>query len=152
MSHFKAACILGALCLSAPAFAQPAADAALTPIKSFVAALNAGSLPQAEATMIAAPSITDEFAPFHWQGKGALAAWMNGDAADAKAHGVTDGVVAIDKPVHLTLASDHAYAVVPMTYAYTQGGKKVTETALFTASLVNTKGKWLMSSWAYALK
>jgi hypothetical protein len=39
-----------------------------------------------------------------------------------------------------------------MQYAYKQAGKKVLETALFTASLVKQQGKWLMSSWTYALK
>lgn len=139
-------------CLAAPALAQSADDAALAPIKSFVDALNSGSLPQAEAAMTPTPTITDEFAPFHWQGKGTVAAWMAGDDADAKAHNVTDGVVTIDKPLHLTLAPDHGYAVVPMTYAYKEAGKPVTETALFTVSLVKLHGKWLMSSWAYALK
>jgi len=138
--------------MAAPALAQPGEDAALAPVKAFVAALNTGSGTDAVAARPPAPSITDEFAPFHWQGKGAAAAWFNGDAADAKAHGVTDGVVSIDKPVHFTLQSDHAYAVVPMTYAYKEGGKQVTETALFTTSLVKSQGKWLMSSWAYALK
>jgi len=148
----KTALMLAFVCLSGAALAQPANDAALAPIKAFVDAINAGSTPAAVATMTAAPSITDEFAPFHWQGKGTVSAWMDGDAADAKAHGVTDGVVTIGKPVHLTLQSDHGYAVVPMQYAYKEGGKPVTETALFTASLVKQQGKWLMSSWAYALK
>jgi hypothetical protein len=145
---------LACLCLSAPVLAQPADDAPLAPIKAFVAALNAGSVPDAAATMIPAPAITDEFAPFHWQGKGSVATWMAGDDADAKAHGVTDGAITIDKPLHLNLAVDsaHAYAVVPMHYAYKQAGKPVTENALFTVSLVKLKGKWLMSSWAYALK
>jgi hypothetical protein len=144
--------IFAALFVAAPAMAQPADDAPLAPIKAFVAALNAGSIPQAEAAMTPAPAITDEFAPFHWQGKGTVNAWMTSDDADAKAHNVTDGVVTIDKPLHLTLAADHGYAVVPMHYAYKEAGKPVTENALFTASLVKVKGKWLMSSWAYALQ
>jgi hypothetical protein len=148
----KPALALACFCLCTQALAQPADDAPLAPVKAFVAALNAGSLPEAEATMTQAPAITDEFAPFHWQGKGTVAAWMAGDDADAKAHGNTDGAVTIAKPLHLTIAADHAYAVVPMQYAYKQAGKPVTENALFTVSLVKLKGKWLMSSWAYALK
>jgi len=148
----KPAFVLAGLCMSAMAFAQPADDGPLAPIKAFVAALNSGSVPAAVATMTQAPAITDEFAPFHWQGKGTVAAWMAGDDADAKAHGNTDGAVTIDKPLHLTVATDHAYAVVPMQYTYKQGAKPVTENALFTVSLVKLKGKWLMSSWAYALK
>jgi hypothetical protein len=139
-------------CLSAPAFAQSADDAALAPVKAFVAALNTGSIPQATAAMTASPVITDEFAPFHWEGKGAVEDWMKGDDADAKAHGVTDGAISIGAPLHLTLAGDHGYAVVPMTYAYKQNGKPVTENALFTVSLVKTDGTWLMSSWTYGLK
>jgi hypothetical protein len=152
MNLLQPAFLFASLCLSATALAQPADDAPLAPVKAFVAALNAGSVPAAEATMVPAPAITDEFAPFHWQGKGTVAAWMAGDDADAKAHGNTDGAVSIAKPLHLTVAADHAYAVVPMQYSYKQAGKPVTENALFTASLVKLKGKWLMSSWAYALK
>lgn len=148
----KIALVFAFVSLSGTALAQPANDAALAPIKAFVNAINADNTSAAVATMTAAPSITDEFAPFHWQGKGTVSAWMDGDAADAKAHGVTDGVVTIGQPVHLTLQSDHGYAVVPMQYAYKEAGKKVLETALFTASLVKQQGKWLMSSWTYALK
>jgi len=152
MNLLKAVVVFSFVCLSSTALAQPASDAALAPVKAFVDAINAGSTPAAAAAMTASPSITDEFAPFHWQGKGSVSAWMDGEAADAKAHGVTDGVVTIGKPVHLTLQSDHGYAVVPMQYAYKEAGKPVTETALFTASLVKQQGKWLISSWAYALK
>jgi hypothetical protein len=152
MHHLKPAVVLACLSLCGPAMAGPAEDAALAPVKAFVAALNSGSLPDAEATMTSAPAITDEFAPFHWQGKGTVAAWMAGDDADSKAHGNTDGAVSIDAPIHFNVAADHGYAVVPMHYTYKQAGKPVTENALFTVSLVKQKGKWLMSSWTYALK
>jgi hypothetical protein len=150
MKFFLACALLA--CLSVPGFAQSADDAALAPVKGFVAAINAGSIPDAQAAMTAAPAITDEFAPFHWDGKDAVSDWMKGDDADAKAHGVTDGAITIDTPLHLTVSGDHGYAVVPMTYTYKQGGKPVTENALFTVSLAKTAGKWLISSWAYALK
>jgi hypothetical protein len=39
-----------------------------------------------------------------------------------------------------------------MTYTYKQNGKKVTENALFTVSLVRSGGTWLVSSWSYGLK
>jgi hypothetical protein len=143
---------LALACLSASALAQPLNDDPLAPIRAFVTAINADNTPAAAAAMTPSPSITDEFAPFHWEGKNAVSAWMEGDAADAKAHSVTDGLVTIGQPVHLTLVSDHAYAVVPMQYAYKQTGQPVVEKALFTASLVKQQGKWLMSSWAYALK
>jgi hypothetical protein len=135
-------------CLSAPGFAQSPDDA----IKALVAAINAGSLPGTQAAMTASPTITDEFPPFHWAGKTAAADWMNGFATDAKAHGVTDDSVTIGKPLHLTVEGLHGYAVVPMTFAYKQNGKPVTENALFTVSLVKTGEKWLISSWTYALK
>ncbi len=152
MTGLKIELLVAFVCLSTAALAQPADDAALAPVKAFVDAINSGSTPAAVATMTTAPSITDEFAPFHWQGKTAVSAWMDGDAADAKAHGVTDGAVTIGKPLHLTLVADHGYSVVPMQYAYKEAGKPVVETALFTASLVKQQGKWLMSSWSYALK
>ncbi len=137
--------------LSAHAFAKPA-DPALAAVKALVAAINAGSIAATQAAMTGSPAITDEFPPFHWDGKNAVADWMNGFAADAKAHGVTDDAVTIDTPLHLTVAGGHGYAVVPMTYTYKQNGKKVTENALFTVSLVRSGGTWLVSSWSYGLK
>jgi hypothetical protein len=141
-----------AILLPAFAHAEPAADAVMQPVAKFVAALNAGDEKAAAAAMTARQSITDEFAPFHWEGSSAVAAWFAGDAADTAAHGVTDGVVSIDKPLHETISGTHAYVVVPMTYAYKAHGKKTTETALFTTSLEKSGETWLMNAWAYGLR
>jgi len=143
-----------AACLFAPtlAYAGPAEDAALAPVKAFTAALNSDDAKAVAAVMTPPQAITDEFAPFHWEGKTAAADWFAGDAADAKANGVTDGVVSIGKPLHVTISGDHAYVVVPMTYKYLMHGKKTVENALFTASEVKTGGTWLISAWTYALK
>jgi len=143
-----------AACLCAPGFAYagPAENAALAPVKAFTAALNTDDLKAAAAVMTPAQTITDEFAPFHWEGKTALADWFAGDAADVKANGVTDAVVSIGKPLHVTISGDHAYVVVPMTYKYLMHGKKTVENALFTTSEVKTGGGWLIGAWTYALK
>jgi hypothetical protein len=147
--------ILLAACLFAPtlAFAGPAEDAALAPVKAFTAALNMDDgKAAAAAVMTPSQAITDEFAPFHWEGKTAIADWFAGDAADVKANGVTDAVVSIGKPLHVTISGDHAYVVVPMTYKYMMHGKKTVENALFTASEVKSGAGWLISAWTYALK
>jgi len=143
-----------AACMLSPtlAYAGPAEDAVLAPVKTFTAALNTDDGKAAAAVMTPSQAITDEFAPFHWEGKTALADWLAGDAADAKANGVTDGVVSVGKPLHVTISGDHAYVVVPMTYKYLMHGKKTVETALFTTAEVKTGGSWLISAWTYALK
>jgi hypothetical protein len=145
-----AAVALAALPIAA--HAGPAEDAVMQPITRFVVALNADDEKAAAATMTGTQSITDEFAPFHWEGSAAIAAWFAGDAADATAHGVTGGVVSIAKPLHVTISGEHAYAVVPMTYAYTMKGAKTVETAVFTASLLKSGAGWRMSSWSYGLR
>jgi len=144
-----AACLL----LPAAAHAGPAEDAALAPVKAFAAALNMDDgKAAAAAVMTPTQAITDEFAPFHWEGKTALADWFAGDAADMKANDVTDGVVSLGKPLHVTISGDHAYVVIPMIYKYKTHGKKTVETALFTTSEVKAAGTWLISAWTYALK
>jgi len=134
------------------AHAGPAEDAVLAPVKKFTAALSAGDEKAAAALMTASPSITDEFAPFHWEGKTAIADWFAGDGADMKANGVTDDHVSIGKPLHVMISGDHAYVVAPMTYTYLMHGKKTVETALFTVAEVKTGGSWLIATWSYALK
>jgi hypothetical protein len=141
-------------CMLAPtlAYAGPAEDAALAPVKKFVAALVANDETAAAAAMTPSQTITDEFAPFHWQGKTAIADWFAGDAADMKANAVTDDHLSIGKPLHVAISGDHAYVVVPMTYAYLTHGKKTVENALFTTAEVKTGGGWLIEAWTYALR
>jgi hypothetical protein len=145
---------VAAIMLVAPglAHAGPAEDAVMLPIKKFVAALNADDEKAAAATMTKVQSITDEFAPFHWEGSKALSQWFAGDAADMKTNGVTSGVVSIAAPLHVTISGEHAYAVVPTTYVYDAHGKKTTETALFTMALTKTGAGWLIGAWTYALQ
>jgi hypothetical protein len=134
------------------AHAGPAQDAVMQPVVKFVAALNADDEKAAADTMTATQSITDEFAPFHWEGSTALATWFAGDAADAAAHGVTGGMISIADPLHVTISGEEAYAVVPMNYGYTIHGAKTVEKAIFTASLRHSGAGWKMTSWTYGLQ
>ena len=142
------------LCLgvTTAAFAGPAEDAVMQPVTKFVAAINAGDATAATATMTATQSITDEFAPYHWDGPHALAQWFAGDVADMKANDVTDGIVSVTKPLTLTISGTHAYAVIPATYSYAAKGKKTTEKAIFTMSLEKSETGWLIGSWSYGLE
>jgi ketosteroid isomerase-like protein len=146
--------LIAAMMLVAPslAVAGPAEDAVMVPVQKFVAALNADDAKAAAATMTKVQSITDEFAPFHWEGSKALSQWFAGDAADMKTNDVTNAAVSIAAPLHVTISGEHAYVVVPMTYGYDTHGKKTTETALFTLALTKTGGGWLIAAWTYALK
>ncbi len=144
--------ITASLCLSTAAFAGPAEDAVMQPINKFIASLNTGDTKATVSTMTATQSITDEFAPYHWVGPNALTSWLAGDAADMKAHGVSNGSIAIDKPLTLSISGEHAYVVVPTTYSYNAKGQKTTEKALFTMSLEKTGAGWLIGSWSYGLE
>ena len=134
------------------AFAGPAEDAVMQPVTKFIAAINAGDAAAAAASMTSSQSITDEFAPYHWDGPHALSDWFAGDVADMKAHDVTAGSVSIAKPLTLSVTGTHAYAVIPTTYSYAEKGKKTTEKAIFTMSLEKTGGAWLIGSWSYGLE
>lgn len=134
---------------AAPAAAQQAD--VLRPIRQFTDGFNKGDVPGALAACADEASIIDEFAPYEWHGPGACATWANDYDADAKARGVTDGIVTLGRPRHVNVAGDHAYVVIPATYKYKLKGKPVVEAgALLTVALEKTAAGWRMTAWTWS--
>jgi len=137
-----------AMLAAAPASASDRTDA-MVPVHQFVDGFNKGDIKSALAACADQASIIDEFAPFEWHGSGACAAWANDFVADAKKNGMTDGVVTLGKPRHIDVVADHAYVVVPTTFAFKLKGKPVKERASLTLALQKAASGWQITAWTW---
>jgi ketosteroid isomerase-like protein len=138
------------LLLAGVAFASGAADV-MKPVHQFIDGFNKGDAKSALAACADEAYIIDEFAPYEWHGAGACSTWANDYEADAKKNGITDGVVTIGKPKHVDVSGDHAYVVVPTTYAFKQNGKPTKENnAVLTLTLQKSSSGWRITSWAWS--
>jgi hypothetical protein len=109
------------------------------------------------ASMSAPPSppptaITDEFAPFHWEGVSANADWFAAFQKDSAAGGVTDIALHLSAPSHLSVNGDKAYAVFPTVIADKHHGKTEQEHGAFAFALEKSSGSWRIASWAWATR
>ena len=150
MAMHKALLTLAAAVLAAAPGIRAQQTDVMQPIHQFVEGFNKGDVASALAACAEQTSIIDEFPPHEWHGAGACATWANAYDADARARGVTDGVVALGTPRHVDVTGDRAYVVIPATYRYKQKGKPVTETgSLLTVALQKGATGWRMTAWAW---
>jgi len=120
-------------------------------VHHFVDGFNKGDTKSAAAACSDQASIIDEFPPHEWHGAGACLAWMNDFDADAKKNEITDGSVTLDKPLHIDVAGDRAYVVVPANYEFKMKGKPEKETAsILTVALRKEAAGWRITGWSWA--
>ena len=63
---------------------------------------------------------------------------------------MTEATGTIGKPQQFVVTGDHAYAVLPATFAFKKDGKPVKFTATATFSLQKTAAGWRITGWAWA--
>jgi hypothetical protein len=129
------------------AFAAPAAASDESDIAAVVKGYNTSFAPSYCAPQAA---IIDEFAPHSWIGATACADWVKSFDADAKANGITDGLVTPGKPEHVKVAGDRAYAVYPAHYDFKVKGKPVHETGTWTFAFQKLAGGWKITAWTWS--
>src|SRR5215475_7311222 len=96
-------------------------------------------------------AIIDDIPPFEWHGPGACSRWQKDN--DAYLHqGISDETFTIGNPQQLIISRDRAYAVIPVTYAFTQKGKRVKELATGTFALQKTAAGWRIAAWTWAMQ
>jgi len=150
LSQTSAAVVVLAALTALPTAARAQADV-LKSAHEFVDTFNKGDTKGAVAACADAVAIVDEFAPFVWHGTGACATWMKDYEADAVRRGITDGVVTLGTPLHVDVDGDHAYLVIPSTYAFKLKGKAVKETeSLFTFAMLKGPKGWRIVGWSWA--
>jgi len=94
-------------------------------------------------------AVIDDFPPFEWHGPGACSRWQKDNDANIQKEGITDATGTIGSPQQLIISGDRAYAVLPSTFAFTQKGKRVTETATSTIVLHKTAAGWRITAWTW---
>lgn len=140
---------------AATLFVAPAAVAsdkadAMATIHQFIDNMDKGDMKAAAAPYAPEASIIDEFPPHYWHGANAFADWGKDFGIDAQKHGDTDPIVKLGKPKHVDVTDDHAYVVVPSSFAYKEHGRKVIEKgSTMTFALVKLDGAWKIAAWSW---
>ncbi|WP_047496093.1 nuclear transport factor 2 family protein [Terriglobus sp. TAA 43] len=142
-----AAALLTPLC----AAAQTAANATpMSTMNTFVNAFNKGDMATVHAVHSAdGVTIIDEDAPYIWQGKGALDAWLAMLDNVGKAKSQSENAVALRKPQVLNVSGNRAYAVVPVEYTWKEKGVPMHEPATMTIVLHRGPAGWKIDAWSW---
>lgn len=125
----------------------------MTPVHQFFDSLNKGDLDGAMKACASNSAITDEFAPFFWQGATACKDWFADFGLFSKKNGITFEKVSLAKPTQSMVDGDHAYLVVPATFAFKMGDKhQVEKGSKLTAVLGKRADGWAVTSWTWTMK
>jgi len=141
--------LTGVLLLAAAPVAQAGDAGVEAAIRSFADAFNKGDMKTARALHVAAPTITDEFAPYFWSGANAFDRWGADLGKTEAAEGKSGGKVTIGAPARENVSGDHAYVVAPSTYTFQQKGRTMRETSQITIVLARQASGWKIASWTW---
>jgi SnoaL-like domain len=94
-------------------------------------------------------AVIDDIPPFEWHGPGACSRWQKDNDAYLR-QGISDETFTIENPQQLIISGDRAYTVLPITYTFTQKGKRVREHATGTLVLHKTAAGWRIAAWTWA--
>ncbi len=111
---------------------------------------NKGDEPGMAATCAKDAVVVDDLPPYIWRGAEACGEWQKSADTFVKNEGMTEIVGGLGKPSHVLIVADQAYVVIPATFAYTQRGKKLIESATATFTLQKTGVRWLITSWVWS--
>jgi ketosteroid isomerase-like protein len=140
--------------LSALAVSALTAGSALASDKSDIMAVLNQWNDADEAKAVAAcaddAAVTDDVPPFEWHGPGACSRWQKDYDAYLQREGMSDATGTIGSLRQLIVSGDHAYAVLPATFAFTQKGKRVNVAATATFALHKTAAGWRITAWTWA--
>ena len=138
-----------ALATGTPATAAPVDDAVAT-IATTLDKFNGGDADAFVNAHQDGALIVDEFAPYVWGGSGSVQKWLGDYGKDAGARGISGGRIDYGKPIQANATSGAAYVVMPTTYRFTQGGKKMAGAGSMTFVMARRGGEWKISSWTYS--
>ena len=129
-----------------PASSSFAADvdpAILSAIDAAIGAINAGSPTDLQGTFVEAPAaITDDFAPFAWSGKTAVADYSRDLKAVLAEYKITDWRFQRHAPRYIFAADTRAEAVIPASFPFMLDGKPQSVSADWLFVLDKMDGKW----------
>lgn len=139
------ACALAAF-WAIPGLASNASDVQAM-VNKLVFDINKGDAASVAASCAPNAAIVDGFPPYAWQ---TCRDWMNGYAANNKAIHATLGTLSIGKPAYTDVRAGHAYAVYPVTFTDTQGGKPYSYKGNMAVTLKKISRGWVFTGIASA--
>lgn len=138
------------LAAAAPARAAETDPAILSTIDAAIGAINAGSEPDLAAVFVESPAaITDDFAPFSWSGKTAVADYTRDLKAILAQYKITDWRFQRQTPRYLFANDTRAEAVIPASFPFLMGGKPQSVSADWLFVLDKKDGKWKIDVMAF---
>jgi hypothetical protein len=136
---------LGSLAFAAitPAYPAETDPGILSTIDAAIGAINAGSEPDLQAVFLDSPAaITDDFAPFSWSGKTAIADYSRDLKAILSQYKITDWRFQRHAPRYIFVTDSRAEAVIPASFPFMLGGKPQSVSADWLFILDKKEGKW----------
>lgn len=126
-----------------PTYSAEPDPAILSTIDAAISAINAGSEPDMQAVFLDSPTaITDDFAPFSWGGKTAVADYSRDLKAVLAQYKITDWRFQRHTPRYIFATDARAEAVIPASFPFTLGGKPQSVAADWLFILGKKDGKW----------
>jgi hypothetical protein len=99
--------------------------------------------------------VLDDFAPYHWSGKTNGKLWYGalvGTTPEAsKAFADMQAVLSVEAPKFARVTGDAGYYVLPATFLFTDGGKRVHQTGQWVINVKKVGGEWLIDGHAFAI-
>jgi hypothetical protein len=136
---------LGSLAFAAitPAYPAETDPGILSTIDAAIGAINAGSGPDLQAVLLDSPAaITDDFAPFSWSGKTAVADYSRDLKAVLSQYKITNWRFQRHAPRYIFVTDSRAEAVIPASFPFMLGGKPQSVSADWLFILDKKEGKW----------
>jgi ketosteroid isomerase-like protein len=136
--------------LASTAAAASSTAAIITTIRGAIGAANADDATKVNSYFTPVSDVVDDFAPYHWGGSNAAAAWWSALNRVNGAMHVTGIHATILTVAQLRVSGDNAYAVVPLSISYLLKGKAGRERGLWTLTLRRSGVLWKIATAAYA--
>jgi hypothetical protein len=115
----------------------------LSTIDAAIVAINDGSESNLQAVFLESPTaITDDFAPFSWSGKTAVADYTRDLNAVLTQYKITDWRFQRHGPRYIFATDTRAEGVIPASFPFILGGKPQSVSADWLFILDKKEGKW----------
>jgi hypothetical protein len=133
-----------------PARAADTKSAIVAVARTIVDSFNTGDVSAFAAPCTSPASVTDDFAPYHWQGPTACADWVRDFKALSASMAMTGAHVTMGNIVYFDSSGNHAEGVFPVTFSYKSHGKATSDHAYFCVAYVKAGDRWRVASWTWA--
>jgi hypothetical protein len=129
-----------------------AANTPLGTIRQAASDFNTGNYAAWAGACESSAMVTDDFAPYTWNGPGACHRWYVAWQNFTKAHGVNNMTVLFGAPIHMEIGTNTAYVVLPAALHFNQHGKPARMTGSVIAIVLHKdmSGDWKMTAWTWA--